>query len=80
MALAANKRKIPALKLIPHQCDSYGIQPQENTSSIDDITKTKMELYGRELIHKEVKSCGECGRVYVPLAWVGKKVKIILVD
>ncbi|KMY69238.1 cytoplasmic protein [Desulfocarbo indianensis] len=44
------------------------------------MSKTKMELYGSELIQKEVRPSGDCGRVYVPLAWVGKKVKIILVD
>ncbi len=40
----------------------------------------KMELYGNELAHKKVSASGACGRVYLPLAWVGKKVKIIRLD
>ncbi|WP_084063663.1 DUF2080 family transposase-associated protein [Geoglobus acetivorans] len=33
-----------------------------------------------EVIEKVVKDGGNSGRVYVPKAWVGKKVKIILLE
>jgi putative transposon-encoded protein len=32
------------------------------------------------MIEKEVKPSGNSGRVYLPLNWVGKQVKIIRVD
>ncbi len=46
----------------------------------DDTPKTKFGVFGEELIEKEVKSSGNTGRVYLPLDWVGKHVKIIRID
>lgn len=46
----------------------------------DEGLVVKIELYGNELTHKKVSASGACGRVYLPLTWVGKKVKIIRVD
>ena len=42
--------------------------------------RVKFEVYGEEMIEKEVKRSGNTGRVYLPLDWVGKHVKIIRVD
>ena len=42
--------------------------------------KVKFEVYGEEMIEKEVKSSGNSGRVYLPPDWVGRKVKIIRID
>ena len=42
--------------------------------------KTKFGIFGEEIIEKEVKPSGNSGRVYLPLDWVGKHVKIIRVD
>lgn len=42
--------------------------------------EVKFNLYGEEVIHKTVTASGSCGRVYLPLAWVGKRVKIIRVN
>ncbi len=39
--------------------------------------KSKFEVYGEEMIEKEVKQSGNSGRVYLPPEWVGKRVKII---
>ena len=39
--------------------------------------KVKFEVYGQEMVEKEVKSTGQTGRVYLPPAWIGQKVKII---
>ena len=44
------------------------------------IRKTKFEIFGEEMIDKEVKPSGNSGRVYLPPDWVGKHVKIIRVD
>ncbi len=42
--------------------------------------KAKFEVYGEEMIEKEVKLSGNSGRVYLPPDWVGKHVKIIRID
>jgi putative transposon-encoded protein len=42
--------------------------------------KVKFEILGEELIEKEVKQSGDSGRVYLPVEWVGKHIKIIRVD
>ena len=57
------QRKDPKLELLP--------------SSINIQNKVKFEVYGEEMIEKEVKQSGNSGRVYLPPEWVGKHVKII---
>jgi len=42
--------------------------------------KTKIELSGYEMLEKDVKKSGNSGRVYVPVEWINKKVKIILLE
>ena len=42
--------------------------------------KTKFEVYGEEMIVKEVKQSGNSGRVYLPPDWIGKHVKIIRIE
>ncbi len=37
-----------------------------------------MDAY--EVIEKEVKLSGNSGRVYVPKEWVGKRVKVMLLE
>jgi len=39
---------------------------------------TKIQLIGYEMLEKKVNKSGNSGRVYVPIEWIGKKVKIIL--
>ncbi len=48
----------------------------------EDISKKKVkfEVYGEEMVEKIVKQSGNCGRVYLPPDWVGRKVKIIRID
>jgi len=44
-------------------------------------SKAKFSLFGEAMIEKEVKPRGkQTGRVYLPLDWVGKLVKIIRID
>jgi putative transposon-encoded protein len=45
-----------------------------------EINVSKFEVHGHEMVEKEVKKCGNSGRVYLPPDWVGKKVKIIRID
>ena len=45
-----------------------------------NISKTKFEVFGEEMIEKEVRPSGNSGRVYLPLDWVGMHIKIIRID
>jgi putative transposon-encoded protein len=40
--------------------------------------EVKLEAY--QVIEKKVKSSGNSGRVYVPKEWVGRRVKVLLLD
>ena len=42
--------------------------------------KVKFEVYGEEILEKDVKMSGHSGRVYLPPDWVGHKVKVIRMD
>ena len=46
----------------------------------DKAPKAKFGIFGEEMIEKQVKPSGNTGRIYLPLDWVGKHVKIIRVD
>ena len=39
--------------------------------------RVKLEIYGEEMVEKIVKLSGSSGRVYLPMVWVGRRVKII---
>jgi hypothetical protein len=43
-------------------------------------TKVKFEVYGEEMINKQVRRSGASGRVYLPPDWVDRHVKIIRID
>ena len=50
------------------------------TSKDQDPKKVKFEIFGEEMLAKEVKLSGNSGRIYLPPDWVGKHVKIIRLD
>jgi putative transposon-encoded protein len=56
----------------------------ESTSPLKEplhpSSKSKFEVYGEEMIEKEVKQSGNSGRIYLSPEWVGKRVKIIRID
>ncbi len=54
--------------------------PELLLSSMNVRNKSKFEVYGEEMIEKEVKQSGNSGRVYLPPEWVGKHVKIIRIE
>ena len=43
-------------------------------------TKVHLIITGKELIFKKVAKSGKSGRVYLPLEWVGKTVKVVRLD
>ena len=51
-----------------------------NETASESHHKAKFEVFGEEMIEKEVKQSGNSGRVYLPPEWVGKNVKIIRID
>jgi len=44
------------------------------------MKETKIQLNGFEMLEKQVNKSGNSGRVYVPVEWIGKKVKVILLE
>lgn len=44
------------------------------------LSRSRLEVWGEEMIEKEVRQSGNSGRVYLPPEWVGKHVKIIRID
>lgn len=44
------------------------------------MKKAKIQLSGFEMLEKTVHKSGNSGRVYVPIDWIGKTVKIILIE
>jgi putative transposon-encoded protein len=57
--------------------DELGPRPEDRRP---DLPKSKFEVYGEEMIEKEVRQSGNSGRVYLPPEWIGKHVKIIRID
>jgi putative transposon-encoded protein len=39
--------------------------------------KVRLEIYGEEIVEKTVRMSGNSGRVYLPMVWVGHRVKIV---
>ena len=62
-------KKETGLKQISVKPEEFGKSP-----------KARFRVLGEEMIEKEVKPSGNSGRVYLPLNWVGKQVKIIRID
>ena len=42
--------------------------------------KVKFEVYGEEMLEKNVKISGNSGRIYLPPDWVGHRIKVIRID
>jgi putative transposon-encoded protein len=67
------------MRVVRRKVHSAGIIPQkERLQTVR--SKAKFEVYGEEMIEKEVKQSGNSGRVYLPPEWVGKHVKIIRIE
>jgi hypothetical protein len=44
------------------------------------LRETKIQLIGFEMLEKRANKSGNSGRVYVPVEWIGKKVKVVLLE
>ncbi len=44
------------------------------------MRETKIQLSGFEMLEKQVNKSGNSGRVYVPVEWIGKHVKVVLLE
>ena len=53
---------------------------EKAVSTEEASKKVKFEIYGEEMLEKEVKLSGNSGRVYLPPDWVGRHVKIVRTD
>jgi putative transposon-encoded protein len=53
---------------------------EDKFPSIKRRENVKLEIYGEEVIEKVVKASGNSGRIYLPVIWVGSRVKIIKLD
>jgi len=63
------RRKTPEGVTEPRTADAGPLRP-----------KSKFEVWGEEMIEKEVRQSGNSGRVYLPPEWIGRHVKIIRID
>lgn len=56
------------------------MKQESSTEEAGVKARVKFEVYGEEMLEKEVKLSGNSGRVYLPPDWVGHHVKIIRID
>jgi len=66
--------------MTPHKRENSPKELTEKNEETSKSLKAKFEVFGEEMIEKEVKQSGNSGRVYLPPEWVGKHVKIIRID
>jgi len=61
---------------------SDGRKPSSESIATPDSRRggVKLEICGEEMAEKIVKLSGNSGRVYLPLPWVGCRVKIVRLD
>ncbi|BEQ15548.1 DUF2080 family transposase-associated protein [Desulfoferula mesophila] len=60
---------------------SPGKRPAASSPPGADLSSrpVKFVVHGEEMVEKKVHQTGTSGRVYLPQAWIGKRVKVILV-
>lgn len=61
-------------------CVEKKLRNEDNFGSIKERENVKLEIYGEEVIEKVVKLSGNSGRIYLPVIWVGSRVKIVKLD
>ena len=44
------------------------------------MKQTNIQMTGYEMLEKTVGKSGDSGRVYVPVDWIGKKIKVVLIE
>ena len=53
---------------------------ENNSDRTQYKRRVKFEVFGEELVEKIVKVSGKNGRIYLPINWIGRQVKIVRVD
>jgi putative transposon-encoded protein len=66
--------------MVPFKRENASNELTEKIEKTSKSLKAKFEVFGEEMIEKEVKQSGNSGRVYLPPEWVKKHVKIIRID
>ena len=69
----------------PYQINSFGKLKVRGKSPSREEEKparqqVKFEVYGEEMLEKEVKYSGNSWKVYLPLEWIGKRIKVIRIN
>jgi putative transposon-encoded protein len=72
--------KVAAEKSTPKGQESVEATRSPERSDQTFQNKVKFEIFGEEMLEKEVKLSGNSGRVYLPPDWVGHRVKIVRID
>lgn len=54
-----------------------GAAPGPSRAGAKRKNAVRFQLYGEEIVEKQVTASGKSGRVYLPMEWLGKRVKII---
>ena len=67
-------------KILKDNAAGVEISPKDLPSRGMPQGKVKFEVFGEEMLEKEVKLSGNSGRVYLPPDWVGHHVKIIRIS
>jgi hypothetical protein len=57
-----------------------GSKKEKNSDNNPYQGRVKIEIYGEELVEKIVKVSGKNGRIYLPINWIDRQVKIVRVD
>jgi putative transposon-encoded protein len=70
-------RRLERRSAVAEQKKSRG---QDQTTPVIHEGKVKFEVYGEEMLEKEVKHSGNSGRIYLPPEWIGKQIKVIRVN
>jgi putative transposon-encoded protein len=73
MKLARSKNTID-------EANAAGLNQDSEATAEAARNMVKFEVFGQEMLEKEVKLSGNSGRVYLPPDWVGHRVKIIRID
>jgi putative transposon-encoded protein len=67
-------------KMLSEENTTRDTPPKTGRTADSSQKKVKFEVFGEEMLEKDVKLSGNSGRVYLPPDWVGHRVKVIRVD
>jgi hypothetical protein len=70
----------PGENMVALKKETVADEIRRKTNDPENLSRAKFRVFGEEMIEKEVKPAGNTGRIYLPMDWVGKHVKIIRID